>query len=529
MRSTLTAALAAVAFAAAPAPAELLGEVTFPNSGPPGAQKDFIDGVLYLHNFEYEDAADAFRRAQVAAPGFAPAYWGEAMTYNHPIWMERDVEAGRGALAKLAPTAEERATKAGSEREAGYLAAVEVLYGTTPATADLSKEERDDVYRDAMQQMHEAYPEDDEATTFYALSILGSAHEGRDFATYMRAAAVAFPVWERNPRHPGAAHYLIHSFDDPIHAPLGLPMAQAYAQIAPAAAHAQHMTSHIFVALGLWQDVVAANVVASRVQNEGFAARGRRPRLCGHYTSWLEYGYLQLGRRPEAESVLAACVDGLGDGGDAGERWYLGAMRAHYVIDAERWEEAAKWAGPPGADSSSISFAFVDALAGYHLGEPEALARGLERLGGVKEGDEAQEAAILTLELEGLALLDKDPAEAVLKLARAVAAEAEMPYMFGPPEIVKPTAELLGEVELRLGHSAAAKEAFADQLERTPGRSLALLGLARAAAAGGDDDLARHSYGRLVATAEQSASTPPWLAEAKAALGDGQGSDGPSS
>jgi tetratricopeptide (TPR) repeat protein len=521
MRSILAVVLTATALTAAPAPAQLLGDITFPNSGAPEAQKDFIEGVLYLHNFEYEDAADAFKRAQAADHGFALAYWGEAMTYNHAIWMERDVDAGRAALEKLAPTPAQRAARAGSAREAAYLAAVETLYGTTPATADLSKEDRDNVYRDAMQQLHEAYPEDDEATTFYALSILGSAHEGRDFATYMRAAATAFPVWERNPRHPGAAHYLIHSFDDPIHAPLGLPMAESYAQIAPAAAHAQHMTSHIFVALGLWQKVVAANVVASRVQNEGFAAKGRPARLCGHYPYWLEYGYLQLGRRAEAEGVLAACVEGLADGGDAGEQWHLGAMRARYVIDAERWEEAAKWVGSKEASSSSISFAFVDALAGYHMGEPGALARGLERLRAATAGDEAQEAAVLALELEGLSLLESDPEAAVEKLTRAAAAEGEMPYMFGPPAILKPAAELLGEAQLQLGNPAAAVEAFSNQLARTPGRSMALLGLARAAAASGDGDLARRTYGRLVAAAEESASAPSWIAEARAGLGGG--------
>ncbi|MGN8225206.1 hypothetical protein [Gracilimonas sp. BCB1] len=245
---------------------KLLGKINFPNSGAEVAQADFVEGVKFLHNFEYEDAARAFRRAQEKDQNFVMAYYGEAKSHNHPIWMQQDRVAAMAILSKLGETVEERQKKASTQKEKDLLMSLEVLYGNTEEAKSLSKEERDDLYMEFMGELHEKYPGDHEITAFYGLSILGTAHEGRDFAIYMEAAAELFEVWNANEEHPGAAHYLIHSFDDPIHAPLGLPMAKAYSEIAPAAAHAQHMTSHIFLALGMWDETIDANIVARDVQ-----------------------------------------------------------------------------------------------------------------------------------------------------------------------------------------------------------------------------------------------------------------------
>jgi len=203
--------------------------------------------VLLLHSFEFADAASAFREAQQIDEDFALAYWGEAMTYNHPLWQEQDRDAAHATLARYAPTPEARQARAPTDPERAYLAAVDVLYG------EGSKTDRDLAYMAEMERMTTKWPDDDEARAFYALSILGSTDGERDFATYMRAAAAAQPVFESNPDHPGAVHYIIHSFDDPVHAPLGLEAARAYSGIAPDAGHAQHMTSHIFVAMGMWE------------------------------------------------------------------------------------------------------------------------------------------------------------------------------------------------------------------------------------------------------------------------------------
>ena len=189
-----------------------LGTIDFPHSGKAEARQAFLTGVLLLHSFEFEDAATQFQRAQEIDPDFALAYWGEAMTYNHPLWQQQDKPAALVALERYGATPEARQRKAPSEREAAYLAALDVLYG------DGSKTERDVAYLKAMGRLAAAYPDDLEAQAFYALAILGSTNGERDFATYMRAASVAQRIFGANPDHPGAVHYMIHSFDDPVHA-----------------------------------------------------------------------------------------------------------------------------------------------------------------------------------------------------------------------------------------------------------------------------------------------------------------------
>ena len=486
-------ALLLLLLSAAPIDAQALGTIDFPTSGSPDAQAAFLRGVLFMHSFEYEDAAKAFQAAQASAPDFAMAYWGEAMSYNHPIWQEQDSVAARIALARLAATPEERAAKAGSERERGYLEAVEILYGDGG-----DKWTRDFLYRDAMRRLHEAYPQDNEAASFYALALLGSAHEGRDFATYIKAASVVQPVMERNPDHPGAVHYTIHSFDDPIHAPLGLTAARAYSEVAPAAGHAQHMTSHIFVATGLWDDVVVANERAVGVQTARLEGLGRRANPCGHYTYWLEYGYLQQGRHEKAAEVLQHCFERQQDQPTASETGYFVQMRARYVLDTEDWASADRWAveGLAAAD-----YVFTDGIAKLMAGDGSgagAAAAELGRIADNETGAGAERARILSMQLTALAEVSEGRTDtAIGLLEEAVRREAAMPFEFGPPHVVKPSHELLGEVLLEAGRSSEARVAFAESLSRTPDRTSSLLGMARAAKASADGALVNELVSRL--------------------------------
>ncbi|REJ72935.1 MAG: hypothetical protein DWQ36_12040 [Acidobacteria bacterium] len=469
--------------------ANLLGRVEFPNSGATEAQADFVQGVLYLHNFEYEDAAAAFRRAQEIDPGFALAYWGEAMTHNHPIWMAQDRDAANAVLARYAPSAEERLAKTATPRERSYLETLELLYGNLPATAELDKEQRDDVYRDALARLAEQYPEDHEARSFWALAILGSAHEGRDFATYMRAAATAMPVWERNPEHPGAAHYLIHSFDDPVHAPLGLPMAEAYAEIAPDAAHAQHMTSHIFVALGMWPEVIEANINAMREQNEAMARRGERDVVCGHYPYWLHYGYLQRGQLSRADELLTACQARIRNEPGGGERWHFAAMRARDVLDRDDPERVATWTSSVDDETPGARrMLFTDAWAALERGEVDRAGEIFYLMpdAALDRFDTQQHADIQVGQIEGLLTIARGRRDEGLAKLRAMAElESSLPFAFGPPEIDKPSWELLGEELLEAKRHADAAAAFERQLERTPRRTASLAGLVLASLAEG--------------------------------------------
>jgi tetratricopeptide (TPR) repeat protein len=467
------------------------GQVSFPNSGSLTVQKDFLNGLALLHDFEYASAAEAFQRAQTADPGFAMAYWGEAMTFNHPIWMQQDLNAGRTALKKLAPTAAERRAKAKTDREKAYLDAVETLYG------DGSKEERDFRYMEAMAKVHARYPDDVDSTAFYALAILGTAHEGRNIATYMRAAGLLEEAWINHRDHPGLLHYLIHSYDDPTHAPLGLRPARLYAKIAPNAGHAQHMTSHIFLALGMWQETVDANIAAIAAVNRD--RKGKSTLRCGHYPSWLGYAYLQLGQIDKAKATLAACraalesetaMDHGGHSMDP-DNSFSGSfanMLLRYVIDSSGWNgETAGWILPKTAGpGAQLDFTFARVMgeimqkrgaeARQSLAELEAVGRVVTDTE-TKRGDPDPtyriRPHILILEARGLiAENDNDLAGAEKLLRQAVSLEDTLPIAFGPPTIDKPTHELLGEFLLRRGRKLDARAEFEQALARTPGRRL---------------------------------------------------------
>ena len=212
-----------------------LGVVHFENSGAAAAQAPFIRGIKLLHSFEYTAARQAFQQAARLDPGFALAAWGEALTHNHTLWYEQDTAAARAALARLGSTPQARIAKGGTPRERDYLASVEKLYGPG------DKAVRNAAYCAALEALVARYPQDLDARAFHALALLGLT-TGRDHVNYMRAAAEAELVYDVEKRHPGGVHYMIHAYDDPIHAPLGLRAARRYASIAPGAPHARHMT-----------------------------------------------------------------------------------------------------------------------------------------------------------------------------------------------------------------------------------------------------------------------------------------------
>ena len=472
------------------------GQVAFANSGSPAAQTDFLNGLALLHDFEYPAAAAAFRRAQTIDPGFAMAYWGEAMTFNHPIWMQQDLKAARAALNKLAPTPAERRAKAKTDREKEYLDTVEILYG------DGTKEERDSRYLDAMAKLHARYADDVDATAFYGLAILGTAHAGRNIPVYMRAAGALEEAWTNNREHPGLLHYLIHSYDDPTHAPLGLRAARLYAKIAPNAGHAQHMTSHIFLALGMWQETVDANLAAIAAVDR--TRKGTNPLRCGHYPSWLGYAYLQLGQMDKARAALGSCRGALESepamahpghsmDPDNSLSGSFANMRLRFLIDSGEWKgEMADWPMPKTAGPGArLDHAFARVMSEIMQKRNDAARQALVELESVgrevrdietKRGDADPTYRVRPniLILEARALLaeqENDFAGAEKLLREAVSLEETLPIAFGPPTIDKPTHELLGEFLLRRGLKDEARAAFEQALARIPGRRLPLTAL----------------------------------------------------
>ncbi|MFP6582537.1 MAG: hypothetical protein VCD00_08245 [Candidatus Hydrogenedentota bacterium] len=477
-----------------------LGSIRFPNSGADDAQEDFIEGMLYMHNFEYDEAATAFKRARTIDKDFAMAYWGEALTYHHPLWNQQSRKTARDLLKTLGRTSEDRAAKVSTQREKDYLGTIEILYGMTEDTRTLTKDVLDVRYRDAMRRLHEAYPDDHEAQTLYGLSILGVGSRNREFSTYMRAAAVLTPVWDANRSHPGAAHYLIHSYDDPTHAPLGLPMARAYSKIAPAAAHAQHMTSHIFVALGMWDDLVDSNATAIRVENEG---REGPLLVAGHYVYWLQYGYLQQGRYDDATVLMQAALDRMGENPKGGEKSYYGTMYARYMLDTQDWKASEKWAAPDDVDIATPNYHFARAFAAIQNGQLDKARTHMDRVKPMKGGSpevtaDEETAAVLILELKALLALAEGKTDEGVSLAqKAVEEEQALKFSFGPPHVMKPTSELLGDILLSLDRAEEAMAAYTEQLTHTPRRTQSLVGLTRAATKHGDSLVASDTQQQL--------------------------------
>lgn len=485
---------------------EKLGTISFPNSGNAAAQAPFLAGMKLYYSFEYERAAAAFRDAQKADPSFALAYWGEALTHTHQVWNEQNLPAARAALAKLAPTPAGRRAKAKTPREQLYMDVAEALYG------EGTKARRDTLFTEAAERVSRANPADDETRVLHALGLLGLNQGVREFTSYMKAGAIAEEVLRRNPDHPAAAHFVIHAFDDPVHAPLGLWAARLYSKIAPAAPHAQHMTSHIFVAMGMWDDVISQNVIAAHGQSHILQA--------GHYTWWLCYGYMQAGQYARARDQLETMRANFGKEQRRGEGPALAFMRAHYVIDGERWgDPVVSWqlTVASAAVAALATDSFTLGLAALKRGDVPAAARAAANLmnaSAAATGDTRVTVELLGKQLRAsIASAAGRHADAIALARETAVTEETLPYEFGPPQFVKPTHELLGEILLAAGKPADAQVAFNRSLARMPGRSRSLVGLARAASAAGDAPTAASALAQLKANWHAADKNLPELAE----------------
>lgn len=467
-----------------------VGQVALENNGADDAQQAFLHGLAQLHNFEYGDAARDFKEARSIDPGFALAYWGEALTHNHPIWMQQDQEAALKILNEYAPTPAARQQKASSQLTRDLLAAADVLYGQG------EKHDRDDRYMAFMGELHQKYPDNVDVAAFYALSIMGTAHEGRDFMLYMQAAALMQKMIGQYPNHPGVAHYLIHATDDPIHAPLGAGAAQAYADIAPNAAHAQHMTTHIFLALGDWDGVIRANIRASDILNARRASNGQAAAGCGHFPSWLMYGYLQQGNRDKAHEIMQRCQQNIAKGEMEGKgpAYHYGWQRALYLFDTQEWEGDIGLKREDVGDDYRAEFdlLIIDGFVALAQGNMEAAkaahkaARGpLDSIfafwddqGFAEDHEPRMKPALQLMQLEAQILFGEGKKDEALALMReSVAIEGDMSFGFGPPSPPKPSHEMLGEMLIEAGKFDEARSVLNTALRRTPNKASILQSL----------------------------------------------------
>lgn len=437
-----------------------VGQVTLHNSGDPAAQQDFLDGLAALHSFWYEEARDLFRQAQETDPGFALAYWGEAMSHYQPIWGTTNRSGGRSALTRLDDEAGDRLARYGTEIE-------QVLVDAARGLFDGDGQEE---FSQVLGEAHEEFPDNTEIAAFYALSLQGlttrwGQHTAEDRRLLEESAAILERQMELRPEHPGVLHYLIHALDGPATAARALEAADTYIGVAPDASHALHMPSHIYVQIGDWDGVVDSNRRAWAASERWVESKDlSRTKKDFHALSWLHYGLLQQGDWEAAAETLQVLRDHGGGRYNSTPTW-----EARQLIESEDWEMKL-------SDSSREETRFARAYAAAHRGDLRAARKGIDSLAG--GGD----TEILRLELEGLVAAREGRSErAASLLAQAAELEEKTRTPSGPPDIVKPALELYGEILLEMGYCEDAAEAFERALARTPGRRLSIRGAQAAA------------------------------------------------
>ena len=514
-----------------------LGHVHMDTSCSPSVSADFDRALAMLHNFWFARALEAFKKVIQADPQCAMAYWGAAMTYNHPFWdaPTREDESAAWALVQKG-----RQTTKKTPREEMYLDAVAALYKDAGAG---SKSERDEAYKNAMKAVYEKYP-DDEVKLFYGLSILGTIKEGTPGFERQAVAAKLFEeVYAKKPEHPGALHYLIHVYDDPEHAVDGLKAARAYAKAAAAVPHAQHMPSHIFTRLGYWEESAAANENAWRTSEDDVKRAGESGEYRDfHSLNYLQYAYLQLGRYRDAKRVtdmIKAEYEALPNKKTALDTPELQArhvrgrtiyalpdrvaygyfdMLARYIVETGTWQEVPKIPlVAPSRDFVAMKLQ-LQAIPADAAGA-KAAANQIVALSN-EPGQHPFVKQIITMqakEAEAIAARASGDIEgAMAMMNEAVAVEDSIYALSQPPYPIIPVHELYGTMLLEVKRPAEAMKHFTETLKRTPGRPKAIYGIARAAESLGDRQTAMKRYTEFLELWKQADKDRPEIAKARA-------------
>lgn len=510
---------------------EELGTVDFAVSCTAEAQAEFNHGAALLHSFWFGPAIKSFTAVTELDSTCAMGHWGVAMSLlGNPFTWPPSPKALEDGWA-----ATEKAIAAGAKtpREQGYIAAITAFY--QDATT-IDHRTRALAYEKAMDALATQFPEDTEATIFYALALDATAlPTDKTYANPLKAAALLDPIFIDQPNHPGVAHYLIHSYDYPAIAEKGLEAAQRYAGIAPDAPHALHMPSHIFTRRGLWQESIATNLDSARIASaEVTAAQGAGVSSSSvlHADDYLMYGYLQTGQDEAARQLLddVAAIQKL-DVENFVASFALASMPARYALERNQWAEAAAltlhpivaWEKFPHSEAVVV---FARGLGAAHSGDVAAANQDLERLHTLhaalvetKNAYWAGQAEIQIAEVSAwIALAEGKQDEALTLMQQAVTLEAATEKNPVTPGPLKPAQELLGEMLLELDDPAAALQAFEASQQIEPNRFMGLYGAARAAEMAGEQAKARGYYEQLVALGEMADSDRAELAVAQAFL-----------
>jgi tetratricopeptide (TPR) repeat protein len=500
-----------------------LGTVHFPVSCAPAVQKPFERGIALLHSFWYEEAEKEFQQIAKDDPKCAMAHWGIAMSIWHQLWNHPDAAMVKRGESEVKQA---KSLHAKTDRERDYIAAMEAFYrGKTRVYQD-----RADTYSTAMQTTYQRYPEDREAAAFYALSLLASEpDDDTTFAKRKQAAVVLEKLFAVEPDHPGVAHYLIHSYDKPQLAELGLPAARRYAQIAPAAPHALHMPSHIFARLGLWQDDIDSNLASIAATRKTAAMHMGGEGHQFHAMDFLSYAYLQSGREADAQKVIdeVKAMPAKKDdmyGMDFDPRMdALITFSARYALELHHWADAAALTPVPGAKpgDSAVTY-WAKAIGAARSGnladakkdvtEIESIHKALleqKKTGAAESVDQdRREAAAWIDHAEG----NNDEA---IKTLRNIAEKEEAE---GDEPLAIPAREMLADMMLDLNRPDQALAEYEADLKFNPKRFDGLYGAARAAEMAGKSTTSNTYYAQLVSVCAGSNSDRPELSHAKALL-----------
>ena len=525
---------------------EGVGKVHMQTSCTPAVQAQFDRALALLHNFWYARALTQFQEIQKADPECAMAYWGAAMTYNHPFW---DAPSREDEAAAWAHVQKGLRARSQSDRERMYLGAVAALYKDGGAG---TKQERDEAYREQMAAAYAKYP-DDETTLFYGLAILGTIREGaKGFELQGRAVDLFESVYAHDKQHPGVLHYLIHGYDDPVHAERGLAAARVYAKTAAAVPHAYHMPSHIFSRLGYWDEAATTNENAWQISNDDVKAAGEPGELRDfHALNYLSYNYLQLGRYKDAKRTVdlfaaqyAATTNRktAPDSQDLQARHVRGRTifalpdrvlygyfdtLARFIVESESWSDVATLPLiAPSSDFVVMKLQLEGMAAAKRKDAATAKTKAAEMMKlALVPGQHPFVQQILTIQAReaaaAAALAAGDTAVAVKEMEAAVAIEDSIDSLSQPPYPIIPAHELYGSMLIEMGRPAEARPHFEETLRRTPGRPKAIFGIARAAEMTGDTATARTHYSRLVDMWKNADQDRPELQAARRFLQSG--------
>lgn len=482
-----------------------IGSVHFATSCAEAVETTFQQAVALLHSFQYEHARNKFEDVAHQDPACAMAQWGIAMSHYHGLWDNGDVAAGRNALHKAQALATENSRT--TAREKAYIEALAEVYREDGK----DKTAYGQAFEQKMATLQAAYPDDSEAAIFHALSLAITAPKtDKTFANQRKCGEILEPIFARQPQHPGVAHYIIHCYDNPALAEQGLGAARAYAKIAPASAHANHMPSHIFTRVGLWDESIASNrksaELAASAESTSTNGEARDQRL--HAMDYLEYAYLQSGRLQQAKAVLdemnsLPSVSGLTLTGD----YALAAIPARYAIEARNWERAS--ALPVRAEGVPWARALTWVAIGVGSARSHNLARAAQAeqtLAALRDETAKQNNTYWSNQVEvqrrevaaWIAQANGKSAEALNQMRSAAELDESMDKHAVTPGAVIPAREMLAELLMLDKRPQDSLVEYEAVLKATPNRFNALYGAACAADRAGNPSVATQYFRKLL-------------------------------